>query len=73
MNYLHMYKTFLPCAIIPSMMTSYLISFDEMMSEKPPQLRLINTLGLLSIGTVAGLAYPISIPLLAGRFLYTNK
>jgi hypothetical protein len=55
------------------MMTSYLISFDEMMSKKPPQMRLINTLGLLSIGTVAGLAYPISIPLLAGRFLYTNR
>jgi len=68
-----MYKTFLPFAITPSMFTSYLISFDEMMSKKPPQTRLINTLGLLSIGTMAGLAYPISIPFFAGRFLYTNR
>lgn len=73
MNYLHMYKTLLPCAMVPSLMTSYFISLDETLSKKPPQTRLINVLGLLSVGTMVGLAYPISVPLLAGNFLYRNR
>ena len=73
MNYLHMYKTFLPCAMVPSLMTSYFISLDETLSKNHPQTRLINVLGLLSVGTIVGLAYPISVPLLAGNFLYRNR
>jgi len=73
MNYLHMYKTLLPCAMVPSLMTSYFISLDEALSKKSPQTRLINVLGLLSLGTMVGLAYPISVPLLAGNFLYRNR
>jgi len=73
MNYLHMYKTLLPCAMVPSLMTSYFISLDETLSKKSPQTRLINVLGLLSLGTMVGLAYPISVPLLAGNFLYRNR
>lgn len=73
MNYLHMYKTLLPCAMVPSLMTSYFISLDETLSKKAPQTRLINVLGLLSVGTMVGLAYPISVPLLAGNFLYRNR
>jgi len=73
MNYLHMYKTLLPCAMVPSLMTSYFISLDEALSKKSPQTRLINVLGLLSLGTMVGIAYPISVPLLAGNFLYRNR
>ena len=73
MNYLHLYKTLLPCAMVPSLMTSYFISLDESLSKKPAKTRLINVLGLLSVGTVIGLAYPISVPLLAGNFLYRNR
>jgi len=73
MNYLHLYKTFLPCALTPSLTTSFFISLDETLSKNPPQIRLINVLGLLSVGTMIGLSYPISVPLLAGRFLYKNR
>lgn len=73
MNYLYLYKTFLPCAITPSLFASVFISLDETLSKKPPQIRLLNVLGLLSVGAMVGLAYPVSVPLLAGRFLYNNR
>ena len=72
MNYLFIYKTYLPCAIIPSMTTSFFVSFDEMASKSKPHTRIMNTLGILSVGTFIGLSYPISVPLLAGRYLYLN-
>jgi len=59
--------------MVPSLMTSYFISLDEALSKKSPQTRLINVLGLLSLGTMVGIAYPISVPLLAGNFLYRNR
>ena len=73
MNYLRMYNTYLPCVMLPSITISCFSSLDEMTSKSNPQTRMINTLGLLSLGTFIGLSYPISIPLLAGRYLYINN
>ena len=73
MNYLLIYKTYLPCVMLPSITISTLISFDEMMNKTKPHTRIMNTVGILSIGTFIGLSYPISMPLLAGRYLYLNR
>lgn len=73
MNYLHLYKTFLPCVMFPSMMMSGFIGMDEVMNKSQPQARIMNTFGVLSVGALVGLSYPISIPLLAGRYLYRNR
>lgn len=73
MKYLLMYNTFLPCAIVPSVTISFLISFDEMTNKSKPYIRIMNTIGILSVGTFIGLSYPISMPLLAGRYLYLNR
>ena len=72
MNYLLIYKTYLPCVMLPSITMSTLISFDEMMNKTKPHTRIMNTVGILSLGTFIGLSYPISMPLLAGRYLYLN-
>lgn len=71
--YLLIYKTYLPCVMITSITTSTLISFDEMLSKSKPHTRIMNTMGILSLGTFIGLSYPISMPLLAGRYLYINR
>lgn len=73
MNYLLIYKTYLPCAIIPSITTSFFVSLDEMTNKSKPHTRIMNTLGILSVGTFIGISYPISLPLLAGRYLYLNR
>ena len=72
MNYL-IYNTFLPCAMIPSITMSFLISLDELNSKSKPHTRIMNMLGILSLGTFIGISYPISAPLLAGRYLYLNR
>jgi len=72
--YLHVYKTLLPFALVPSVTMSYLIGMDEAISKKySPQTRMLNTLGIVSLGTFIGLAYPISAPFLAGRYLYRDR
>jgi len=68
-----MYTTFLPCAMVPSVMMSFFISLDEVTSKSKPHTRIMNTMGILSLGTFIGLSYPISMPLLAGRYLYLNR
>ena len=73
MNYLLIYKTYLPCVMLPSITMSTLISFDEMLSKSKAHTRMMHTMGILSLGTFIGLSYPISIPLLAGRYLYVNR
>ena len=73
MNYIRIYKTYLPCAIIPSITTSFFVSLDEMTSKSKPHTRIMNTMGILSVGTLIGISYPISLPLLAGRYLYLNR
>ena len=73
MNYLLIYKTYLPCVLLPSVTMSSLISIDELTSKSKPHIRIMNTLGILSLGTFIGLSYPISAPLLAGRYLYLNR
>lgn len=73
MNYLRIYQTYLPCALIPSITTSFFVSLDEMTSKSKPHARIMNTLGILSVGTFIGISYPISLPFLAGRYLYLNR
>lgn len=71
--YLLVYKTYLPCVMISSITMSSLISLDELTSKSKPHTRIMNTMGILSLGTFVGLSYPISMPLLAGRYLYLNR
>jgi len=59
--------------MFPSMMMSGFIGMDEVMSKSQPQARIMNTFGVLSVGALVGLSYPISVPLLAGRYLYRNR
>jgi hypothetical protein len=59
--------------MLPSITMSTLISFDEMTNKSKAHTRMLNTMGILSLGTFIGLSYPISIPLLAGRYLYLNR
>jgi hypothetical protein len=73
MNYLHIYKSLLPYAVIPSVSISYIVSINENDKHCYPQIQVINMLGLMSVGTLIGLTYPISMPLLAGRYLYRNR
>jgi len=73
MNYLKIYKTFLPCVMVPSVTISYFICLDETSSEYKPRTRMMNALGLLSLGTLIGLSYPISVPLLAVEYLYRDR
>ena len=68
-----MYQTYLPCALIPSITTSFFVSLDEMTSKSKPHTRIMNTMGILSVGTLIGISYPISLPLLSGRYLYLNR
>ena len=73
MNYLRVYTAFLPCVMIPSMTMSFFVGLDEATNKSQPQVRIMNTFGVLSVGALVGLSYPISIPLLAGRYLYVNR
>ena len=73
MRYLFIYKTYLPCAMIPSITTSFFVSLDELTSKSKPHTRMMNTLGILSLGTFIGLTYPISIPLLSCRYIAFYK
>ena len=59
--------------MLPSITMSSFISLDELTNKSKPYTRMMNTLGILSVGTFVGLSYPISIPLLAGRYLYLNR
>jgi hypothetical protein len=74
MNYLHLYKAGLPFAVIPSFGVSYFVSLSSMKHDVfHPHTQVMNILGLVSVGTMIGLAYPITVPLLAGRYLYRNR
>ena len=73
MNYLPIYKSMLPYAFIPSVSISYIVGFNENDKHCYPQVQVMNMLGLMSVGGLIGLTYPISVPLLAGRYLYSNR
>jgi hypothetical protein len=55
------------------MTMSFFVGLDEATNKSQPQVRIMNTFGVLSVGALVGLSYPISIPLLAGRYLYVNR
>jgi hypothetical protein len=59
--------------MLSSITMSSLISLDELTSKSKPHTRMMNTFGILSLGTFVGLSYPIRLPLLAGRYLYLNR
>jgi len=75
MYYRH-YATCLPFMMVPSLFSSSLCAFSELMDYKnivPPHDKVFNFMGVLSIGAAIGFTYPVSMPLLAGRYLYRNR
>ncbi len=75
MYYRH-YMTGLPFVMVPSLFSSSICALNELMDYKnniSQHEKLMNFMGVLSIGTAIGFTYPISAPLLAGRYLYRNR
>jgi len=72
MPYYRHYITGLPFAMVPSLFSSSLCGLNELMDYKHgyPHDKVMNFMGVLSIGTLIGFTYPVSVPLLAGRYLY---
>lgn len=74
MKYLQLYKNGLPYAMASSVGISYFIGIVNIKSEVfYPKDQMMNVLGIMSIGAFVGLSYPVSMPLLAGRYLYRNR
>ena len=75
MRYFHHYMTGLPFVMVPSLFSSSICALNELMDHKHiyPHDKVMNFMGVLSIGAVIGFAYPVSMPLLAGRYLYRNR
>ncbi len=76
MRYFHHYITGLPFVMVPSLFSSSLCALNELMDYKnvvSQHDKVLNFMGVLSIGTFIGFAYPVSMPLLAGRYLYRNR
>ena len=74
--YMRYYVTGLPFALVPSMFASGLCGLSELMESRDviyPHHKIFNFMGVLSIGVAIGFTYPISAPLLAGRYLYRNR
>ena len=40
--------------------------------DEPPLKRFITTVGFTSLGTITGILYPISLPILAGYVIFKN-
>jgi hypothetical protein len=76
MRYFHHYINGLPFVMVPSLFSSSLCALNELMDYKnmiSQSDKVLNFMGVLSIGTFIGFAYPVSMPLLAGRYLYRNR
>jgi len=74
MNYLQLYKKYLPYAMTSSMTMGSFFGLLDIRSEVAyPHDHLMNVMGLVSFGAILGLTYPVSIPVLAGRYLYRNR
>lgn len=76
MRYFHHYMTGLPFVMGPSLFSSSICALNELMDYKirnSQSDKVLNFMGVLSIGTFIGFAYPVSMPLLAGRYLYRNR
>ena len=51
-------------------------AISDLMNDRDviyPHHKVMNFMGVLSIGAIIGGTYPISMPLLAGRYLYRNR
>ena len=76
MRYFHHYITGLPFVMVPSLFSSSLCALNELMDYKnivSQHDKVMNFMGVLSIGAVIGFTYPMSMPFLAGRYLYRNR
>jgi len=76
MPYYRHYITGLPFAMVPSLFSSSICALNELMDYKhivSQHDKVMNFMGVLSIGAVIGFAYPVSMPLLAGRYLCRNR
>jgi hypothetical protein len=74
--FMRYYVAGLPFALVPSMFASGLCGVSELMESRDiiyPHHKIFNFMGVLSIGVAIGFTYPISTPLLAGRYLYRNR
>jgi hypothetical protein len=74
--YYRYYLTGLPFVMVPSLFSSSICALNELMDHKniiSQHDRLLNFMGVLSIGAFVGFTYPVSVPLLAGRYSYRNR
>ena len=74
--YMRYYITGLPFALVPSMFSSGICGLSELMDSRDiiyPHHKIMNFTGVLTIGAAIGFTYPVSAPLLAGRYLYRNR
>lgn len=73
--YYRYYLTGLPFVMGPSLFSSGLCAMSDLMDRDVnyPHDKVMNFMGVLSIGAAIGFTYPISAPLLAGRYLYRNR
>ena len=74
--YYRYYTIGLPFAMVPSLFSSSMCAISELMDTRDiiyPHHKVLNFMGVLSIGAAIGFTYPISAPLLAGRYLYRNR
>ena len=65
--------TGLPFVMGPSLFSSSICALNELMDHKQviyPHDKVMNFMGVLSIGAAIGFTYPLSVPLLACRYLY---
>ena len=73
---LHYYYRGLPFALAPSIMISTICGMTEMIHDVDkvnyPHHNMFNFIGIVSFGALIGFSYPISMPLLTGRYLYRN-
>jgi hypothetical protein len=61
--------------MVPSLFSSSICALNELMDYKniiSQHDKIMNFMGVLSIGAFVGFTYPLSMPLLAGRYLFRN-
>lgn len=76
MQFYRHYITGLPYALVPCTYVSFSCAMFELINARDiiyPHHKIMNYMGLISIGAFIGVTYPISMPLLAGRYLYCNR
>ncbi len=67
----------LPFSVSLSVTTSICCGLSEIINDVDkviyPHHKLFNMMGIVSLGGLIGVSYPISMPLLMARYLYRNR